>query len=95
MPFPATTGVILPEDFDHVVYGVFTAILREPWFTSCPGRREQFALFVLDSFRQGCWDAATLHQRCLKEAESRFGDGGVQRIEPLHHSDQLSAGSPS
>jgi hypothetical protein len=73
MSFPATTGILLPADV-NIVHRIYSQIAAEPWFTSDPDRREQFALFVLDAYRRGYTQPSVLSSHCRDIALREFGN---------------------
>ena len=76
MPFSAVEGVITSEEFE-IVRIIYSEIASMPWFTASVERREQFALIVLDTFRQGCTAPDELKETCLAIARQSFGNGGL------------------
>lgn len=76
MSFPASTGILLPEEFD-VVHRVFSEVSAADWFTRSEERREQFAAMVIDAYRRGISDPETLSLHCRSLAEAQFGNGGI------------------
>lgn len=76
MSFPATTGILMPGDFE-IIHRVFFDIVSEPWFTLSSERREQFAAEIVDSYRQGITDPNALSDHCWAIAQSRYGNGGL------------------
>jgi len=78
MSFPATSGILTPKDFNAVT-DVYSDITGETWFTRSQLRREQFALEVLDAYRQGMLDRDILRSHCRELALVYYGDGGIDR----------------
>jgi hypothetical protein len=76
MSFPATTGILMPEDFG-IIHRVFTDIVAEPWFTRSSERREQFAAEIVDAYRQGMTESAALTEHCWAIARRHYGNGGL------------------
>jgi len=77
MPFPATSGILLPSDF-ATIHRVFSSIVAEPWFTPSDERRNQFAAEVVDAYRQGIVEFNTLSDHCWTIAWNYYGNGGVE-----------------
>lgn len=77
MPFPTSTGVLLPDDF-KTIHHVYSKIADESWFTQCPERREHFALTVMDTYRRGITEEAELSAHCRDIAVQRFGNATAQ-----------------
>jgi hypothetical protein len=78
MSFPVTTGVLLPADIDKV-HRAFHEVSNEPWFTRDPNWREQFALLVIDAYRQGHTDPSDLTEYCREIALQQFGNSAYPR----------------
>lgn len=72
MSFPADTGIIMPEELS-VVQRVFSNIASEDWFTSSADRRDQFAAYILDAYRNGVTDPYSLALQCRSRALVQFG----------------------
>jgi len=66
----------MPEDF-KIIHTVFTDIVAEPWFTRSEDRRQQFAVEIVDAYRQGIVDPLTLTAHCWHIAHQRYGNGGI------------------
>ena len=78
MSFPATTGILMPGDFE-IIHRVFTNLVSEPWFTTSSERRERFAAEIVDAYRQGITDPIALSDHCWAIAQSHYGNGGLAR----------------
>ena len=78
MSFPSASGILMPDDFD-IVHRVFSDIVAEPWFTISSERREQFALSVIDAYRQGHTDPIRLADHCRQVAQREFGNAANAR----------------
>ena len=76
MPFPSTTGILLPEDFE-IIHRVFSDIAVEPWFTQSNERRDHFAAEIVDAYRQGMADPRVLADHCWAIARQHYGNGGT------------------
>lgn len=76
MTFPSSTGILMPPDFD-VVHKVFSEIASEDWFTTSQERREQFAVTVIDTYRQGLQDPEALAERCRAVARAQYGNAAI------------------
>lgn len=79
MTFPSSTGILLPGDF-NVVRRIYSEIASEEWFTTSPERREQFAITVIDAYRQGLHDPDELAERCRTVAREQYGNAGIVEI---------------
>lgn len=73
MDFPreASHGVLRPEQFEGVRQ-VFDSITSEDWFTQSEKRREQFATYLLDAYRNGLTDPFELRTLGRAAARERF-----------------------
>lgn len=73
MDFPreASHGVFRPEQFE-AVRQVFDSITSEDWFTQSEKRREQFATYLLDAYRNGLTDPFELRTLGRAAARERF-----------------------
>ena len=76
MPFPSSAGILVPTDFD-IIHSIFSDIASEEWFTSSRERREQFAINVIDAYRQGLQDPAALAEHCRSLARERYGNAAM------------------
>jgi hypothetical protein len=76
MPFPTSTGILLPADF-NIIHRIYTDIASEAWFTTSDERREQFAITVIDVYRQGVQDPAVLAERCRNLAREHYGNASM------------------
>lgn len=76
MPFPAKTGILIPEDFE-IIHRVFSDIVSEPWFTASTERRDLFAAEIVDAYRQGMTTPQVLADHCWKIARQHYGNGGT------------------
>lgn len=76
MSFFAAAGVVTPDEFE-MVQNVYSDIASQDWFTRSDERREQFAVLVLDLFRQGVIEREALLAQCRSIAEESFGNGGL------------------
>lgn len=76
MSFPNSTGILTPKEVE-IVRSVFKEITSEDWFTDSPERKEQFAVTVIDVYREGIVDPAVLAEKCRAIAQRRFGSGGI------------------
>lgn len=77
MSFPATTGILMPDDF-QVIHRVFCDIVAEPWFTCSSERREHFAAEIVDAYRMGMTEANSLSEHCWTIARQHYGNGGLK-----------------
>jgi hypothetical protein len=73
MDFPkeANKGVFRPEQF-NVVKQVFDSVTSEDWFTHSEKRREQFATYLLEAYRNGLTDPFELKTLSRAAARERF-----------------------
>jgi hypothetical protein len=78
MPFPATSGILMPADV-HLIHSTYSEISAEPWFTADPERREQFAMLVIDAYREGRTDPEDLIEYFRNIALQRFGNAAALR----------------
>ena len=73
MTFPAeaTPCVIRPEQFD-AIKDVYDAVTAEKWFTPSSRRREQFATYLMEAYRNGLTDPFELRTLGRAAARERF-----------------------
>lgn len=73
MDFPReyTKGVFRPEQFE-VVKQVFDSVTSEVWFTHSEKRREQFAVYLLDAYKNGLTDPFELKTLGRAAARERY-----------------------
>jgi hypothetical protein len=73
MDFPReqTEGVFSPEQFE-VVKQVFDSVTSEAWFTHSEKRREQFAVYLLDAYKNGLTDPFELKTLGRAAARERY-----------------------
>lgn len=73
MDFPrgSSSGVFRPEEFE-VVKQVFESVTSEEWFIRSEKRREQFATYLLDAYRNGLTDPFELRTLGRAAARERF-----------------------
>ncbi|MBX9458877.1 MAG: hypothetical protein KL863_24125 [Rhizobium sp.] len=73
MDFPrgSNNGVFRPEEFE-VVKQVFESVTSEEWFIRSEKRREQFASYLLDAYRNGLTDPFELRTLGRAAARERF-----------------------
>lgn len=76
MSFPSSTGILVPADFD-IIHRTYSDITSEDWFTPSQERREQFAITVIDAYRQGFQDPAVLAEHCRSLARERYGNAAM------------------
>lgn len=76
MSFPIGSGILTPTEFD-VVRRIFSEISSEQWFTTSGDRREQFALLVIDAYRNGLVEPEVLSRHCRAVAFMDFGNDGL------------------
>lgn len=67
-PLEATACVIRPEQFETIKH-VYDAVTAEEWFTPSSKRREQFAAYLMEAYRNGLTDPFEL--RTLGRAAAR------------------------
>lgn len=83
MSFPAETGVLTPADF-KIIHNVYRKVSAERWFARSADRQEQFALTVIDAYRQGRTDPEELLDYCRDVAMQRFGEATASRRHTPH-----------
>jgi hypothetical protein len=73
MDFPteANRGVFRPEQFE-VVKQVYDSVTSEAWFIHSEKRREQFATYLLDAYKNGLTDPFELRTLGRAAARERF-----------------------
>ena len=71
LPREASKGVFRPEQFE-VVKQVYDAVTSEEWFTHSEKRREQFASYLLEAYRNGLTDPFELRTLSRAAARERF-----------------------
>lgn len=70
-PVEATRCVIRPEQFD-AIKDVYDAVTAEKWFTPSSRRREQFATYLMEAYRNGLTDPFELRTLGRAAARERF-----------------------
>ena len=73
MSFPSETKpcVIRPEQFATIKH-VYDTVTAEKWFTPSSRRREQFAAYLMDAYRNGLTDPFELRSLGRAAARERF-----------------------
>lgn len=70
-PVESTHCVIRPEQFD-TIKTVYDAVTAEAWFAPSSRRREQFAAYLLEAYRNGLTDPFELKTLGRAAARERF-----------------------
>jgi hypothetical protein len=70
-PIEVNKGVFRPDQF-QVVKQVYESVTSEAWFTHSEKRREQFATYLLDAYRNGLTDPFELRTLGRAAARERF-----------------------
>jgi hypothetical protein len=71
IPNSTTEGVFRPKQFD-AVKSVYDSVTAEAWFTRSQRRREQFATYLIDAYRNGLTDPFELRTLGRAAARERF-----------------------
>jgi len=66
-------GVYTPDQL-AVMRAVYNAVVSEPWFSTSPEKKRQFASFVINSYRLGMVAPDRLQAYCRVAAEQRFSE---------------------
>jgi len=66
-------GAFTPEQL-AIIQAVYNAVVSEQWFSKSPEKKEQFARFVIKSFRLGLVCPDWLQVYCRVAAEQRFSE---------------------
>jgi hypothetical protein len=70
-PLDAAPCVIRPEQFETIKH-VYELVTAEEWFTPSSKRREQFAAYLMEAYRNGLTDPFELRTLGRAAARERF-----------------------
>lgn len=70
-PLEAALCVIRPEQFETIKH-VYDSVTAETWFTPSSRRREQFAVYLMEAYRNGLTDPFELRTLGRAAARERF-----------------------
>ena len=70
-PLDPASCVIRPEQFETIKH-VYELVTAEEWFTPSSKRREQFAAYLMEAYRNGLTDPFELRTLGRAAARERF-----------------------
>jgi CheY-like chemotaxis protein len=72
-PHSFAQGVFQPEEI-AIMRSIYGRIVENEWFSSMPGKREEFARYLISMYRRGLVVPGKLEALCLVVARQRFSE---------------------